>query len=69
MIGRTGDPESRVGSVLPLRRLGELKGKTGRPDLVAALAILKPLAAAGRLDARRTTWIPEIERQIAALKR
>jgi hypothetical protein len=30
-----------------------LKGKDGRKDLEAALAILKPLAAADRLDVNR----------------
>jgi len=52
-----GDVQSRVFSVVPLWRLGELKGKDGRKDLEAALAILKPLAAAldltGKAGSRR----------------
>jgi tetratricopeptide (TPR) repeat protein len=64
-----GDVQSRVFSVVPLWRLGELKGKDGRSDLEAALAILKPLAAANRLDANRRGWIAKIERQIAALEK
>jgi len=52
-----GDVQSRVFSVVPLWRLGELKGKHGRKDLEAALAILKPLAAAldltGKAGSRR----------------
>jgi tetratricopeptide (TPR) repeat protein len=63
-----GDAESRVFSVVPLWRLGGLKGKHGRKDLEAALAILKPLAAAERLDANRRGWIAQIERQIGALE-
>ena len=71
--GGASDPErlddipSLVNSVVPLWRLGGLKGPRGQPDLEAALAILQPLAAAGRLDARRTRWIPQIEAQIAEL--
>jgi tetratricopeptide (TPR) repeat protein len=62
-----GDAQSRVFSVVPLWRLGVLKGKQGRKDLEAALAVLKPLAAANRLDANRRGWITQIEQQIAAL--
>ena len=62
-----GDIQSRVFSVLPLWRLGRLKAKGGRQDLEAALAILKPLAEADRLDANRRGWIPLIEAELAAL--
>jgi tetratricopeptide (TPR) repeat protein len=64
-----GDVQSRVFSVVPLWRLGELKGKDGRRDFEAALAILKPLAAADLLDANRRGWIAQIERQLAALEK
>jgi tetratricopeptide (TPR) repeat protein len=64
-----GDIQSRVFSVVPLWRLGELKGKDGRRDFEAALAILKPLAAADRLDANRRGWIAQIERQLAAMEK
>ena len=39
------------------------------PDAQSAIRgrIGEPLAAAGRLDARRSGWIPQIEAQIAAL--
>ena len=61
------DIQSRVLSVVPLWRLGGLKGREGRGDLEAALAILKPLADADRLDARRKGWTAAIEAQIAGL--
>jgi tetratricopeptide (TPR) repeat protein len=61
------DLPSRVNSVVPLWRLGQLKGQNGRADLEAALGILKPLAASDRLDAMRTGWTEQIEAQIAAL--
>ncbi len=61
------DLPSRVNSVVPLWRLGDLKGKVGRAELVAALTILKPLAAAGRSDAMRTSWIGRIEASIIEL--
>jgi tetratricopeptide (TPR) repeat protein len=61
------DVPSRVFSVVPLLRLGQLRGKEGRKELEAALAILKPLADADRLDANRRGWVATIERQIAAL--
>jgi|CXWL01.1.fsa_nt_gi hypothetical protein len=37
-------------------------------SLTAALGILKPLAAANRLDAMRLNWIPGIEADLAALE-
>jgi len=61
------DIPSRVSSVVPLWRLGRLKGLEGRADLEAALAILEPLAAADRLDANRRGWIARIKAQIAEL--
>ena len=64
-----GDLPSKVNSVVPLLRLGGLKGPAGRADLEAALAILKPLAAANRLDANRRGWIPQLEAEIAALSK
>lgn len=62
-----GDIQSLVFSVVPLLRLGSLKGEDGRPNLEAALSILKPLAEADRLDAMRRGWIDTIEAKIAAL--
>jgi len=62
------DIPSLVNSVVPLLRLGELKGPDGLGDLKAALAILKPLAEADRLDANRKGWIPGIEAAIAAAR-
>jgi hypothetical protein len=67
LVSRLGDPQARVNSVVPLLRLGGLKGKDGKADLQRALAILVELRDANRLDARRIGWIPEIEAQIAAL--
>ncbi|MEZ5910456.1 MAG: hypothetical protein R3D31_16780, partial [Hyphomicrobiaceae bacterium] len=63
------DMPSQVYSVVPLWRIGSLKGKDGKPELEAALAILKPLAAAQRLDAMRIGWISQVEAQIAAIER
>jgi hypothetical protein len=58
----------RATVLVPLWRLGTLKGKDGRGELEAALAILKPLAAADRLDANRLGWwVVQIESQIAKL--
>ncbi|MGC1586894.1 MAG: hypothetical protein WA791_14550, partial [Rhodomicrobium sp.] len=65
---RLGDPQARVNSVVPLWRLGGMKGKAGQAELRRALGILVELRDAGRLDAERVTWIPEIEGQIAALE-
>ncbi|HMN70867.1 MAG TPA: toll/interleukin-1 receptor domain-containing protein [Rhodoblastus sp.] len=61
------DLQSEILSVVPLWRLGNLKGAEGRGDLEAALGILRPLAAAGRLDAKRRGWIPTIEADLAKL--
>jgi tetratricopeptide (TPR) repeat protein len=62
-----GDVPSHVYSVVPLWQLGSLKGKGGRADLQAALAILQMLADADRLDARRRGWIAMIQREITSL--
>jgi len=60
------DIVSLVSSVVPLWRLGRLRGRKGRADFEAALAILKPLAAADRLDANRRNWIESIQNDVAA---
>jgi tetratricopeptide (TPR) repeat protein len=67
LVARLSDPQARVNSVVPLWRLGELKGKAGQAELRRAHGILTELREAGRLDARRITWIAQIEAQIAAL--
>ncbi|MBV8870841.1 MAG: tetratricopeptide repeat protein, partial [Acetobacteraceae bacterium] len=61
------DVQSRVFSVVPLWRLGLLKGKDGRADLEVALTILKQLAAANRLDANRRNCIDQIQSNLAKL--
>lgn len=61
------DVQARLASVVPLVRIGETLGADGRAELDAALAILRPLAAADRLDHRRKSWIPRIEAALAAL--
>ena len=61
------DIQSRVFSVVPLYRLGRLKGRDGRADLEAALAILKQLAKANRLDANRRGWIDQIQDDLGKL--
>jgi tetratricopeptide (TPR) repeat protein len=63
-----GDVQSQVFSVVPRLRLAGLDPPKARSYLEGALAILKPLADANRLDANRLNWIPEIEAQLAALK-
>jgi hypothetical protein len=61
------DIQSRVLSVVPLWRLGQLKSKDGRANLEAALGILKELASANRLDARRRAWIDDIQGDLGRL--
>ena len=61
------DVQARLFSVVPLWRLGRLRGKEGRIDLEAALAILEPLAALDRLDHRRRGWIEAIRNDMALL--
>ena len=63
-----GDVPSLVNSVVPHWSLANLDPAQARTHLQAALAILKPLAAANWLDAMRIKWIPQIEAQLAALK-
>ncbi|MEL7544609.1 MAG: tetratricopeptide repeat protein, partial [Pseudomonadota bacterium] len=58
------DHQARVFSVVPHMRLANLKGAEGKTHVEAALGILKPLAAEGRLDAKRNDWIPELEAQL-----
>ena len=67
IAARPEAPEFRVYSVVPLWSLGRLEGSAGRPRLGRALGILKELKSADRLDARRSTWIGQIEAQLAAL--
>ena len=55
------DIQSRLISVVPHVRLADLKVSEKADHLQAALAILKPLAAEGGLDADRVQWIPGIE--------
>ncbi len=65
LVARLGDHEARVNSVVPLVRLGQLKGKAGKAELQRALDILVELRDANRLDAMRIGWIPNIEALIA----
>jgi tetratricopeptide (TPR) repeat protein len=62
-IVRLNDPQARLNSVVPLWRLGGLKGAAGQPELQRGLAILTELRDAGKLDAKRIKWIPQIERE------
>ncbi len=69
MIARNPDNvPALVFSVVPHWRLATLDPAKSKGHLRAALAILKPLAAANRLDANRLGWIPKIEAQLATLK-
>jgi tetratricopeptide (TPR) repeat protein len=62
------DPLALVNSTVPLMRLGELYGPDGRPYLQKALAILKQLDEAGRLEPRRKSSITRIEAELARLQ-
>ena len=62
-----GDVPSKVYSVVPRWRLAGLDPANARRHLEAALAILKPLAAANRLDANRLTWIGRMEKELSEL--
>src|SRR5262249_22870395 len=55
-------------SIVPLMRLGELYGRDGRAYLQKALAILKQLDEAGRLEARHKSSIARIEAALARLQ-
>ena len=61
------DIASLVSSVVPRLGLARLDPAHARMHLTQALAILKPLAAANRLDVKRQSWIPDIEARLAAL--
>jgi hypothetical protein len=50
---------------VPHLRLASLDPQKSRDHLRAALAILKPLAEANRLDANRLKWIPQIKAQLS----
>jgi hypothetical protein len=63
------DEQARLFSAVPLWGIGTLMGNRGRKELEEALAILKPRPEANKLDANKREWIPEIERQIASLKK
>jgi hypothetical protein len=62
------DIQARLFSVVPHWRLAGLDPPNGANHLRAALAILRPLADADRLDANRLNWIPQIEAQLASAK-
>ncbi|MGP0093251.1 MAG: hypothetical protein ACLPKB_25400 [Xanthobacteraceae bacterium] len=56
-----------VSSTVPLMRLGELNGKSGRLYYEKALKILRQLDDAGRLEPRRKPSIARIEERLAKL--
>ena len=62
-----GDVQSQVYSVVPRWRLSRLDPINARHHLEFALAILKLLAAADRLDSDRVTWIEQIQRELSEL--
>jgi tetratricopeptide (TPR) repeat protein len=61
------DARSLVFSIVPHLRLAELDRAKQREHLEAALAILEPLAAEDRLDAKRRGWLTQIKAQLKAL--
>jgi tetratricopeptide (TPR) repeat protein len=68
-LARSPDNASLLfGSAMPLMRLGLMHGEEGAPYLEKALAILKRLDAAGRLDPRRRPMIVTVERALAELR-
>jgi len=70
MIRRNPDDEqARLFSAVPLWGIGTLMGNRGGKELEEALAILKPRAETDKLDANKLESIPEIEKQIASLKK
>ena len=64
---RPGDYQARLFSVVPLSHLSELEPKLARQHLETALAILRDLKTAGRLDAQREGWIATLENNLAEL--
>jgi hypothetical protein len=65
------NPDNRVAlvsSTLPLMRLGELDEMNGRGYLGKALAILKRLDGADRLETRHKASIPWIEQRLKLAK-
>src|SRR5262249_15685855 len=56
-------------STVPLMRLGELYGRDGRAYLQKALAILRQLDEAGRLEAQHKSSITWIEAELAKLQK
>jgi len=63
-----GNVGLQLASTIPLMRLGELSGAEGRAYLEQALAILKRLDAAGRLEPQGKAAIAWIEQQLEKLK-
>ena len=61
------DAQALAFSIVPHLRLAELDRAKQREHLEAALAILEPLAAADRLDAKRRGWLARIKAQLNAL--
>ena len=61
------DAQSLTFSIVPHLRLAELDRPKQREHLEAALAILEPLAAEDRLDAKRRGWLARIKAQLNAL--
>ena len=61
------DARSLAFSIVPHLRLAELDKAKQREHLEAALAILEPLAAEDRLDAKRRGWLAQIKAQLKAL--
>ena len=57
--------QARLFSVVPLWQRGRLRGPAGRAELEEALASLRPLAAANRLDHRHRDWIAAIDADLA----
>ncbi len=63
-----GDIQSQVFSVVSRWQLSRIDLANARRHLDDALAILKPLAHANRLDANRLKWIKQMETELAALE-
>jgi tetratricopeptide (TPR) repeat protein len=69
LLARSPDNASLLfGSAMPLIRLGMLHGANGAQFYEKALAILKQLDAAGRLDPRRRSMITTIEKELAIMR-
>jgi len=61
-----GNAIAELKLVVALTHIGRLKGAEGRADRAEALAIVRALDYAGRLNEKQRNWITELEQEIAS---